>query len=123
MREIAVINTGAKIDLDKNILNPLGNVGHITVFSPTCETSENSLGISFVKLPDDIVASRSKTFNFAYQHYFNIGHKDFLHVIEDRVLIFNDPSSFMNEIEKMMTVFSLKSWYNTVCDVCNYTFM
>lgn len=123
MREIAVINTGLKIDLDKNLLNPLTNHGHITVFSLGCENSESESGISFVKLPEDISSSRSKTFNFVYRHYFNIGHKDFLHVIEDRVLVFNDPNAFMNEIEKMMSVFSLKSWYNTVCDVCNYTFM
>lgn len=123
MREIAVINTNDKVDLEKNILNPLEGIGHVTVFSSNHETSENDSGMTFVKIPEDLVKSRSKVFNFVYTHYFNLGFKDFLHVIEDRVMIFNDPSSFMNEIEKMMNVFSLKSWYNTVCDVCNYTFM
>lgn len=123
MREIAVINTNRNVDVYSNVVNALADNGHITVFVPDCEKPVDDTRIAYVKMPSDIALSGSKISNFVYTHYFNTGFKGFLHVIDDKVCIYNPPSRFMDEIEKMMTMLRLKSWYNTVCDVCNYTFM
>ena len=46
----------------------------------------------------------------------------FVHVIEDKIQIYGNPSKFLDEIEKMMIVFRLKSWFNTSCDPCNFIY-
>ena len=44
----------------------------------------------------------------------------FLHVIDSNVEITGDIQRFLDSVEEMMGAFSLKSWFNTVCDGCNY---
>lgn len=46
----------------------------------------------------------------------------FVHVLEDTVEIYNSPDKFLDEIERMMVMFQLKSWFNTSCDICNYVY-
>jgi len=121
MREIAIINTGKKIDIENNILKFVKDEGNITIFTPKLPES-NDDGMKYVEIPSEILSSKSKVKNFVYSYYFLEKYTGFLHVIEDCIQVYNSPTSFICEIEKMIDMFSLKSWYNTVCDVCNYTF-
>lgn len=45
-----------------------------------------------------------------------------LHIIDDRVRIKNDPGEFLTSLERLMDVFGLDSWFNTVMDRANYVF-
>lgn len=124
MREIAVININ-DTDIKERILGRLNFEDNVTVFYDhkiiNIDTLKEYCG-NFVSIPEDILTSQSKIKNFVSRYYFERNYKGFLHVIEDVVNIYNDPRSFMDEIEKMMTVLDQKSWFNTITDVMNFTF-
>ena len=44
----------------------------------------------------------------------------FVHILEDGVKIIGETRVFLDEIEKMMSLLNLKSWFNTSCDMVNY---
>ena len=46
----------------------------------------------------------------------------FLHVIEDSVKLLKDPSSFISDLENMMTALDYTVWFSTVTDGCNYVY-
>ena len=72
--------------------------------------------------PDEYKNHQTKVRNFASKTFFDEKIEGFVHVIEDRIDIFGEPSKFLDEIERMMTMPELKSWFNTSCDGCNYVY-
>ena len=124
MRTFAIIKTNnEKISIFSNIIQHLPSTDRIIVFNESSNEDTKSLtNVSFVKIPDDCKNSNSKIKNFVTKFFIDENYKGFLHVIEDHVNIFNDPSTFICEIELMMEKLNLKSWFNTTTDTCNYTF-
>ena len=86
-------------------------------------TNEWKIGLKQVeKINADIVLIMGNNEDRVVKYFFDNSFNGFLHVIEDGIEIYNDPTTFLSEIEKMMSKLHLKSWFNTVTDVCNYSF-
>jgi hypothetical protein len=75
-----------------------------------------------IDIPVDKEDSDTKIKNFVSKYFFDNSFNGFLHIIEDGIEIYNDPTTFLSEIEKMMSKLHIKTWFNTVTDVCNYSF-
>lgn len=122
MRTFAIINTHKEADILANIMEKLPSESEIVVFQKEIKEILKRDNVHYVQISPDIQESGSKTKNFVNAYFFAHEYKGFLHVIEDSVLIYNDPMTFLDEIEKMMNKLHLKSWFNTVTDSCNYAF-
>ena len=72
--------------------------------------------------PDELQNHWSRLRNFVSNMLLDEKTTGFVHVIEDKIEIFGEPCRFLDEIERMMTVLKLKSWFNTSCDGCNYVY-
>lgn len=122
MRTFAVINTHGDADILKNIIEKLPKDSEIVVFQTKKNEISSRENVKYVDIAEEIAESGSKIKNFVNAYFFAREYNGFLHVIEDAVQIYNDPSTFLDEIEKMMGKLHLHSWFNTVTDPCNYAF-
>ena len=132
MRTFAVISVNKNVNLDKNILSRLPDGSKVVVFA--AENGKNEeidklaqlegrrLDLEVRHYPDELVAHGPKLKNFVSKSFLDDKTAGFLHVIEDEVEIFSSPDVFLDEIERMMKTFGLKSWFNTSCDMCNYVY-
>lgn len=50
------------------------------------------------------------------------GEDIFLHMIEGHVILLEDPSKMIDDIEKMMRLYDQRSWLGTVTDGCNLVY-
>ena len=132
MRTFAVINVNDSARIAENIAEKLPEGSKLTVFQrKSLENPENQkkilekcgkTEISFEYYPDELQFHWSKLKNFVTKSFLDRKIGGFLHVIEDEVEIFADTKPFLDEIERMMKVFRLKSWLNTSCDGCNFIY-
>jgi hypothetical protein len=122
MRTFAIINTHDNVDILKNIIEKLPENSNIFVFQEENSKKIEKEGITFISFPSEIKISNTKIKNFVSKYFFEQNFKEFLHVLEDSIVILNDTTVFLDEIEKMMTKLNQKSWFNTVTDPCNYAF-
>lgn len=47
---------------------------------------------------------------------------NYLHILAENIDILKDPMDFINDIEYMMNLLDLNSWFGTVCDPCNFIY-
>jgi hypothetical protein len=124
MRTFAIISLRKERDVFENIVKHINKDEKIYIFGlfdgkyPNHECDS----VEVIDIPDEVKDSESKIKNFVTRYFFEKNYDGFLHVIEDSVEIFNEPKTFISEIELMMTKLKLKSWFNTITDACNYTF-
>jgi hypothetical protein len=124
MRNFAIINIHKGVDISNNIIRYLNSDDNKIVFHIFDETYDilSDKNTSFVRIPSEYAESESKIKNYVSKYFFENNFTGFLHVIEDHVAIYNNPKMFLDEIEIMMSKLNMKSWFNTITDVCNYTF-
>ena len=122
MRKFAIIHTDENNDISNTIKN-IGNEAEIDVFCFKGTEFDHPSNVSTVEIPEELRDRTASIKNFVSKHYIDIGYKGFLHVLEDSLeMLKENPVEFYDAIEEMMTKLGLKSWFNTVTDVCNYTF-
>lgn len=124
MRIFAILNDHEEVDVGENILKHLPDGSEALVFTKNEKKTPEISGktIKMVKIPEEFSDKRSKMRNFIIKTVRESGFSGFLHVSEDSVRLKSDPVSFFDDVERMMTTFGLKSWYNTALDGCNYVF-
>lgn len=72
--------------------------------------------------PDSFTTHDTKLRNFISKWLLENKIGGMVHIIEENVRIKKDINPFVPEIEKMMKMFKLKSWFNTSCDMCNFVY-
>lgn len=87
---------------------------------------------SYNKLPEydsDVIILDKNVYDTIpkFRNYVNKYFKDqkfsgYLHVINDSTDIINNPSVFINNIEKTIDVLDYDVWFSTVTDECNYVY-
>lgn len=125
MRTFVIINIHEQAKISEKLLAKLDSSDKIIIFHAENVKTDDVLCVpntEFVKIPDELKIHGSKLRNFISKYLLDNKIQGFVHVIEDSIEIFGDVQPFLNEIEKMMRVFKLKTWFNTSCDVCNYVF-
>lgn len=125
MRTFVIVKNHSEVDIDKNIIAMLPADSKILVFKPENEKNEikaECTNIQVASYPEEMKTHESKLRNFISSWLIANNTKGFVHVITDSTEIFGNTQVFLDEIEKMMTVFKLKSWFNTSCDICNYVY-
>jgi hypothetical protein len=132
MSSFVVLNVSDGPNLEENILKwlPLGS--KILVYmrkslenQDFCVKMANFGGGGRIQVrfyPDEIRFHGSKLRNFVSNQLLDEKIGGFVHVLDDSVQIYNPIGAFTSEIERMMSVFDLKSWFNTSCDECNYVY-
>ena len=122
MRIFAILNKNKDIDVCKNIVEKLPKGSKVVIYSADEGKNVEISGIDakFVKIPEDLMDRESKIRNFIVKSIKNEGFTGFLHVSSDQVALDGDPERLFDEVEDMMKVFGLKSWFNTALDGCNY---
>lgn len=86
----------------------------------TCFTDHDVDGVTTIKFPT-VVDTEPKQRNWINDNYRNgMKFSGFLYVIAGNTKILKDPTSFMNQLEAMMTQLDYPVWFNTICDPCNY---
>jgi hypothetical protein len=123
-RNFAIIKLRKDVDIYNNIIKYISKNNKIFIFTVIDDFYINNEddNIEIVTIPVKYRNSESKIKNFITKYFFNINFNGFLHVIEDSVEIFNDPTVFISEIEVMMTKLHINSWFNTITDKCNFNF-
>jgi len=122
MRTVAIAVTHRNSDVFEQIARRVREVPETRVVV----YSENELdvrdGVENRRFPHDVLVSEAKVKNFITNDLIDNGTNEFIHIIDDAVEIFFEPSNFMEEIERMMTKLHIGTWLNTVTDPMNYTF-
>lgn len=124
MRNFSIINLRKNIDIYNNIICHISKDDKLfifTIFDDYILQDEHE-NIEIITIPIEYRDSESKIKNYVTKYFFKNNFDGFLHVIEDSVEVFNDPSTFVNEIEIMMTKLNMKTWFNTITDKYNYVF-
>ena len=123
MREFAILDIIGNQNIRENIISRLPEGSKITIFSlfkgGNADLSD-SVDIRTVKIPEELENHESKIRNFAYRTMMGEKKTGFVHFIDENVQIVKEISPFLDAVEDMMDTFSLKSWFNTTCDPCNY---
>jgi len=132
MRTFAIFNVNVGVFPVENLISKLPEGSKIVIFSTNAAYTdeireelgkiEGKFEIQHRFFPEDIQDSLTKMRNFLFKTMKDEKIAGFLHVIEDVVEILKEPTVFLNELERMMEVFKLKSWFNTSCDECNYVY-
>ena len=94
--------------------------GKVVIFSIKPEMF-NGIACEVVKIPATC-DNRPKMKNFVVRHFKNINFRGYLHEIEDKIVIEQNPRTFVSDIENMMNVLDLNNWCGTVTDGCNYIY-
>lgn len=91
----------------------------VKLFTKSSDASFEDLAIEVIPDSCDTLA---KARNFVNSFFKDHGFKDFLHVLDDRAVLENDPRAFLEALEKMIDVLDYDVWLNTICDPCNYVY-
>ena len=137
MRIFAIIDTYDGLDIKKNIIDYIPanqfttKESRLVVFTNVDKSEdeeaelckENNIAISYETFPSDC-NTIAKQHNYIYSFFknHNVLNFGFLHVIEGNVEIKKDINMFLDDIESMMKMFNLSTWFNTVCDGMNYVY-
>lgn len=78
-------------------------------------------GVQVILFPEE-VNTEVKSKNYVIDYYKKSGFNGKLHVICHHIEILKDPIQFMNDIENLMDVLDINSWFGTVTDTCNYLY-
>lgn len=105
-------------DVNELIQGFNGKSDELYVFSTTDTVY---VGCHTIKVPAEN-DTQPKFRNYVNRFFRNLSFNGFLHVISNQVLLLKDPSVFLADLEKMMTVCDYGVWFNTVCDGCNYVY-
>lgn len=126
MRTVVVINNHTNANIQENIISKIDPETNIIVFKPQDNKSNdeeiNYLNVKVQHFPSDIIDHDTKLRNFVSKSLLDSKINGFVHVLEDDVKIIGETRVFLDEIEKMMSILNLKSWFNTSCDMVNYVF-
>jgi hypothetical protein len=122
MRTIAITVTHRNSDIASGIVRWLKDIPDTRIVAYAHDGIDMLEGVENRKIPDDTFVSESKVKNFVTKDVIKTCGNDFIHLIEDTVEIFSDPSFFISEIERLMERMKIGSWFNTVTDPMNYTF-
>ena len=107
---------------DSTIQNLLAvNGSNVFVY---CKNSQNLTQNSQIKYVDIPVEydTLSKMHNYVVKDQVSKGYAGFLHVIENNVLIKTDPTTFIDDLVKLMPAIDLNVWFSTITDKMNYVF-
>ena len=126
MRTFVIINNHTDANIQENIISKLDSETNIIVFKPEDNKSNdeaiNYLNVKIQYFPLDIIQHDTKLKNFVSKTLVDSNIGGFIHVLEDDIKIVGNTKAFLDEIEKMMSLFKLKSWFNTSCDTVNYIY-
>ena len=111
-------NPGLKANVEKLVKAFAAKADKVIVFSVDNAAFE---GADVVQIPAE-ADTRPKRKNFVVHHFKDSGFDGFLHQIEDCVDIISDPSKFIDDIEKLMSILDVHNWCGTVTDTCNYVY-
>lgn len=132
MRNFVIISTRDDVDICQNIMNWIPDDENVVVYVKKSfengefhekirKTRENGkITVKFYE--DDLRFRMSALRNYILKDMLDAKTGGFLHIIQENVKIHNPIANFVASVEKMMTVFALKSWFNTSCDVCNFIY-
>lgn len=122
MRTIAISVTHKNSDILNQIVRWVKSLSETRIVVYSKDDLDRIDGVENRRLPDDTLVSEAKVKNFITNDVIEGGTGGFIHIIDNTVEIFSDPSMFIFEIERMMTKFHIGTWLNTVTDPMNYTF-
>ena len=109
-------------DIVENIVKMLPKGSRTVVFCAPTDNADYGEGTEKVFFPEDIDINTTRARNWIIEWARkNIG-KGYLHVIEDAVKIDKDPAKMVADVEKLMDIFSLDTWFNTFLDPMNFVF-
>jgi hypothetical protein len=68
---------------------------------------------------DPTIDTPAKAKNYTLNYYKSNGYAGYVHLLEDSIEVLTSPTAFMSEVENMMDVLDINSYFGTITDVCN----
>lgn len=117
-RRIAIVCWNKDTTLAQKMLNSNFLAGHaVKVYFKSDVEQFGLTNCDSETFPDEIdIPAKAK--NYVIQREKAAGY-EWLHIIEDTVVILKDPNQFICDLESMMTLLDINSWLSTITDSCN----
>lgn len=116
-RKIVVIQWNT-LTAVKSIVDALPPNNDIVVFRKSDLQQIDGITAETIVMPETIDTS-VKSKNYVIQYFKNNGYTGKLHILEDCIEICKDPTEFINDIENLMDVLDLNTYFGTITDGCN----
>lgn len=68
---------------------------------------------------DPTIDTQAKAKNYTLNYYKSNGYAGYVHLLEDSIEVLTSPTAFMSDVENMMDVLDINSYFGTITDVCN----